>query len=104
MEIPIVYETSDEPECSPEYEYPPRQHISKGDSAEGDSKKSETMFPLKVKQGPQKKQPGFQAHIVCLTPWVNGEQPGQISALSINSSYGLYVYSPALSIPSLEIF
>lgn len=45
--------------------------------------------PLKVKTGPQKKPPGFQAQLVCLTPSNNGEPPGQITALSINSSYGL---------------
>lgn len=94
LEIPISSDASDDTEFSPEYEYPVRPHLgaaSKGDSGEGDSKKSsqEIMFPLKVKPGPQKKQPGFQAHMVCLTPWVNGESPGPITALSINSSYGL---------------
>nr|CAD7401419.1 unnamed protein product [Timema poppensis] len=48
--------------------------------------------PLRVRQGPQKKPPGFQVHIVCLTPFVNGELPGSITALSINSSYGLMTY------------
>lgn len=94
LEIPINYEPSDETELSPDHEYPVRPHLSstsKGDSGDGDSKKSsqEIMFPLKVKTGTQKKQPGFQAQIVCLTPWVNGEPPGPITALSVNSSYGL---------------
>jgi len=49
--------------------------------------------PLRVRTGPQKKPPGFQAHLVCLTPLTNGELPSQITSLSINSSYGLWVPS-----------
>lgn len=44
---------------------------------------------LKVRPGPQRKAAGFQAQIVCLTPWTNGTHPGQITALCINSNYGL---------------
>ncbi|KAK6620679.1 hypothetical protein RUM43_010974 [Polyplax serrata] len=108
LEIPISSDASDDTEFSPEYEYPVRPHLgaaSKGDSGEGDSKKSsqEIMFPLKVKPGPQKKQPGFQAHMVCLTPWVNGEPPGPITALSINSSYGLMAYGNDAGIVIVDI-
>lgn len=44
---------------------------------------------LKVRSGPQKKPPGFQAQLVCLTPCNNGIPPSHITALTINSSYGL---------------
>lgn len=44
---------------------------------------------LKVRPGPQRKSAGFQAQIVCLTPWTQGTHPGQITALCINSNYGL---------------
>lgn len=44
---------------------------------------------LKVRPGQQRKAAGFQAQIVCLTPWTNGTHPGQITALCINSNYGL---------------
>lgn len=44
---------------------------------------------LRVRQGPQRKPAGFQAQLICLTPWTNGSHPGQITSLSINSSYGL---------------
>ncbi|KAE8745861.1 hypothetical protein FOCC_FOCC007380 [Frankliniella occidentalis] len=63
----------------------------------------EYALPLKVKPGPQKKPAGFQAHIVCITPWVNGEQPGQITALSINSSYGLMAYGNESGIAVVDI-
>jgi hypothetical protein len=42
LEIPITFEISEEGDCSPDYEYPPRPTLSlasKTDSAEGESKK-----------------------------------------------------------------
>nr|CAD7441657.1 unnamed protein product [Timema bartmani] len=105
LEIPIVYETLEEGDCSPDYEYPPRPSLAAKDWNDGELKKVESCncfmqtnppveggAPLRVRQGPQKKPPGFQVHIVCLTPFVNGELPGSITALSINSSYGLMTY------------
>jgi len=29
---------------------------------------------------------------ICLTPWVNGEAPAQITCVSANSTYGLLAY------------
>lgn len=56
----------------------------------GDAKPTYEYFvPIRTKSGPQKKAPGYQVEIICLTPWVNGEPPGGISSLAINSSYGL---------------
>ncbi|XP_047102201.1 syntaxin-binding protein 5 isoform X3 [Schistocerca piceifrons] len=110
LEIPIVYDAAEEEDCSPEYEYPPRPSLtSKHESTDSDNKKgssgSSTEFatPLKVRQGPQKKPPGFQAHLVCLTPCVNGEQPCQITSLSINSSYGLMAYGTETGIVIIDI-
>ena len=39
-----------------------------------------------------KKPSGFQADLVCLTPWVNGEAPAQITCLTVNSSFSLMAY------------
>ncbi|XP_052124428.1 syntaxin-binding protein 5 isoform X5 [Frankliniella occidentalis] len=108
LEIPIVYEVSDDvAEGSPEAEYPPRpslvSHRGESNDAEGKKSSLEYALPLKVKPGPQKKPAGFQAHIVCITPWVNGEQPGQITALSINSSYGLMAYGNESGIAVVDI-
>ncbi|GFG32353.1 hypothetical protein Cfor_10913, partial [Coptotermes formosanus] len=108
LEIPITYEIPEEGDCSPEYEYPPRPSLSmasKTDSGEGDSKKSSLDYstPLRVRTGPQKKPPGFQAHLVCLTPLTNGELPSQITSLSINSSYGLMTYGTDFGIVIVDI-
>lgn len=50
---------------------------------------SEKNQPLKVKTGPQKRAAGFQATLICLTRGPNGETTENITALSLNSSYGL---------------
>ncbi|XP_020280072.1 syntaxin-binding protein 5 isoform X2 [Pseudomyrmex gracilis] len=48
--------------------------------------------PMKVKTGLQKRAPGFQATLICLTTAPSGEQPESITSLSLNSSYGLLAY------------
>ncbi|XP_066952270.1 syntaxin-binding protein 5 isoform X2 [Macrobrachium rosenbergii] len=118
LEIPIVYEVYESGDCSPEYEFPPRptlqvahspHHTAAGEASDkkpsdkkGHSqsqnhrkKKGASLdyfVPIRVRGGSQKKAAGYQADLVCLTPWVDGEPPGSISALSINSSYGLLSY------------
>lgn len=104
-----MYEIPDEGEISPDCQFSGPGSAGSGnklDILEGDSRKVfiflddndgdvccnnflQESVQLKVKTGPQKKPPGFQAQLVCLTPSNNGEPPGQITALSINSSYGL---------------
>ncbi|XP_076258837.1 syntaxin-binding protein tomosyn isoform X4 [Rhynchophorus ferrugineus] len=92
LEIPIVYEVVDE-EISPDCQFSgpgSAGSTNKLDLLDLDNKKEGLM--LKVKPGNQKKQPGFQAQLVCLTPWNNGEPPSHITSLTINSSYGLMAY------------
>ena len=45
-----------------------------------------------MRAGQVKKPSGFQADLVCLTPWVNGEAPAQITCLTVNSSFSLMAY------------
>ncbi|XP_043275947.1 syntaxin-binding protein 5 isoform X8 [Venturia canescens] len=53
---------------------------------------NESNHPLKVRGGLQKRAAGFQATLICLTSGANGEQCENITALSLNSSYGLLAY------------
>ncbi|XP_070492761.1 syntaxin-binding protein 5 isoform X6 [Chironomus tepperi] len=89
LEIPITYENTDETDVSPECEFIPRSLPKQPDSMENE-KKCDGM--LRVRPGQQRKPPGFQAQLVCLTPWTNNTHPGQITSLCINSSYGLMAY------------
>ena len=56
--------------------------------------------PLKVKTGVYRRPAGFQADMVCLSCWMDGEPPGLITALSVNSAYGLYVRTSASAFSS----
>ncbi|KAK9512357.1 hypothetical protein O3M35_000801 [Rhynocoris fuscipes] len=85
LDIPIVYETCEETECSPEADFSVRGSLNKMESTDAKIYGADYGTPVKVKQGPQKKPPGFQAILVCLSP-------APITALSINSSYGLMAY------------
>lgn len=59
LEIPIIY---DEEVCTGGFDF--------SKPSEG---RLDYFVPIRVKSGPQKKSPGYQAEIVCLTPWVNGK-------------------------------
>ncbi|CAL4082353.1 unnamed protein product, partial [Meganyctiphanes norvegica] len=83
LEIPIIYEVYETGDVSPEFEFPPRPTLQGS---------MDYFVPIHVRGGSQKKPAGYQADLVCLTPWVNGEPPGNISAITINSSYGLLSY------------
>ena len=83
LEIPIIYEVEEDWSGGQNFDF-----AKLGESAGKTG--LEYFSPIRVKTGPQKKSPGYQAELVCLTPWVDGEPPGAISALAVNSSYGLY--------------
>ncbi|XP_055371132.1 syntaxin-binding protein 5 isoform X6 [Condylostylus longicornis] len=100
LEIPISYESFEEGDVSPECEFVPRAAPKVPDAIDNE-KKNDGM--LKVRPGPQRKPPGFQAQLVCLTPWTTGSHPGQITSLSINSSYGLMAYGNEYGIAVVDI-
>ncbi|XP_033635112.1 syntaxin-binding protein 5-like isoform X1 [Asterias rubens] len=47
---------------------------------------------LKVKGGAHKRSSGFQADLCCQLVWVDGEAPSTITAVEINSCYGLLAF------------
>ncbi|XP_058838806.1 syntaxin-binding protein 5 [Topomyia yanbarensis] len=99
LDVPISYENLVQLD-SPDYEFIPKT-LPKLNELEECEKKCNGM--LKVKSGPQKKQPGFQAQLVCITPWTHGTHPGQITALTINSSYGLMAYGNEYGLAVIDI-
>ncbi|XP_055586546.1 syntaxin-binding protein 5 isoform X3 [Uranotaenia lowii] len=100
LEILISYENAVEQEASPECEFIPKSLPRQTDSLENEKKCN---GPLKVKSGPQKKPPGFQAQLVCITSWSKGTQPGQITALTLNSSFGLMAYGNEYGLSVVDI-
>nr|XP_023016179.1 syntaxin-binding protein 5 isoform X4 [Leptinotarsa decemlineata] len=104
LEVPIIYEVPEEAENSPDCQFSGPGSAGSGnkmDMLDFDNKKEGAT--LKVKSGSQKKLPGFQAQLVCLTPWNNGEPPSHITSLSVNSSYGLMAYGNDAGIVIIDI-
>lgn len=77
----MLADPSKDTERSPDFDF-----SNTSDDPEANFEKNQ---PLKVKTGLQKRAAGFQATLVCLTHGPNGELPESITALSLNSSYGL---------------
>lgn len=125
MEIPIVYEVSNlsqgvgggnsggSPSGPHHFEFPPRPmlHVASQTSAYTDPGEGfnfekvtyEYFSPLKLRSGSQKKQPGYHAELVCLTPWVNGEAPTPVGCLSVNSNFGLMAYGNGSGLVIVDI-
>lgn len=90
LDIPITYETFDDAEGSPNPDFEFGGGGSGGRSVPVAGKPCEGGDGmLRVRQGALRKPPGFQAQLVCLSPWTNGCHPGQITAITINSHLGL---------------
>ncbi|XP_012216571.1 syntaxin-binding protein 5 isoform X9 [Linepithema humile] len=85
LEICLSADPGREGDNSPDRESPATGNIV-------ESKITEFNHPLKVKTGLQKRAAGFQATLICLTTAPSGEQPENITSLSLNSSYGLLAY------------
>jgi syntaxin-binding protein 5 len=52
---------------------------------------TEQITALKVRPGARKWPAGYQADLVCILGYIDGEPPGNITVMSLNSSYGLWV-------------
>ncbi|XP_076639827.1 syntaxin-binding protein tomosyn isoform X10 [Colletes latitarsis] len=87
LEISLTAEPGKEVESSSDHDSP-----AGNTSGNNETKNPEVHQALKVKSGLQKRAPGFQATLICLMVAASGEQPENITALSLNSSYGLMAY------------
>ncbi|XP_014214467.1 syntaxin-binding protein 5-like [Copidosoma floridanum] len=82
LEVSLAANPSKDTENSPDFDF-----SNLGcDDPKANAEKNQ---PLKVRTGLQKRAPGFQASLICITMGPNGELPESITALSLNSSYGL---------------
>ncbi|XP_070166784.1 syntaxin-binding protein 5 isoform X11 [Polyergus mexicanus] len=88
LEICLSVDPGKEADNSPDRESPATGNIV----GNVESKNTDFNHPLKIKTGLQKRAAGFQATLICLTTAPSGEQPENITSLSLNSSYGLLAY------------
>ncbi|OWF48268.1 Syntaxin-binding protein 5 [Mizuhopecten yessoensis] len=106
LDISIIYEVFDDLD-SPDYDYPKpslavvsqQQHSGSMGSYSSNtsdsvkvSNKIETGTSLKVRPGSKKYNAGFYPDLVCLLNWLDNEHPGNITNISVNSSYGLLAF------------
>ncbi|XP_043235839.1 syntaxin-binding protein 5-like isoform X16 [Amphibalanus amphitrite] len=92
LEIPIVYETYGDSDRDPP-SGDPAVTVRPADTIAGvNGKKAELSLPVRCRSGPIRRPPGFHPELVCITPAVNGEPPGVISSVAVNSAYGLLAY------------
>ncbi|KAK9309877.1 hypothetical protein QLX08_000672 [Tetragonisca angustula] len=98
LEISLTADPVKEVESSSDHDSP-----AGNTSGSSESKNNESNQSLKVKTGLQKRAAGFQATLVCLTITNSGEQTENITALSLNSSYGLMAYGNESGIVIIDI-
>ncbi|RUS70838.1 hypothetical protein EGW08_021397, partial [Elysia chlorotica] len=100
LEFSIVYEVYDELD-SPDFDFskPSLSVMGQHSSSMGsyssntsDNAKGETVTSVKAKSGSRRWGPGFLPDMVCILCWVDGEPPGNITVMSLNSSYGLLAF------------
>ncbi|XP_078039942.1 syntaxin-binding protein tomosyn isoform X7 [Augochlora pura] len=98
LEISLTPDQPKEVESSSDHDSP-----AGNTSGSSETKNSESNQPLKVKGGLQKRAAGFQATLICLTVAPSGEQPENITALSLNTSYGLMAYGNETGLVVIDI-
>ncbi|XP_053396743.1 syntaxin-binding protein 5-like isoform X2 [Mercenaria mercenaria] len=72
-------------------------------SYSSDSTKPEQITALRVRSGARKWVAGYQPDIVCLLTWMDSEHPGNITSISINSSYGLLAFGNESGLAIVDI-
>ncbi|XP_036677277.2 syntaxin-binding protein 5 isoform X6 [Drosophila suzukii] len=100
LEIPILYENFDDIYgTSPECDFLTGHQVQKAESSDSDKT---TECSLKVRFGAQRKPPGFQSQLVCLTTGPNRRNV-QVTSLCISSSYGLMAYGTEYGLVIIDI-
>ncbi|GFQ88765.1 syntaxin-binding protein 5 [Trichonephila clavata] len=107
LEIPVFYETEediDNPDIDIAAAYQQVKNENQSSTCNSDGAKLHCGYiPTKVKSGILKKNPGFQAEIVCLAPVINRDSPLHITALTINTSIGLMAYGSECGLAIVDI-
>uniref|UniRef100_A0A7I4KK62 LLGL domain-containing protein n=1 Tax=Brugia malayi TaxID=6279 RepID=A0A7I4KK62_BRUMA len=71
------------------------------DTSEGST--NDGYFPLKVKGGVLRRLAGYQPDLVCMVPWRNASQPETITAVALNSAYGIIALGTSSSLTLIDL-
>ncbi|CAL1261845.1 unnamed protein product [Larinioides sclopetarius] len=107
LEIPVFYETDedlDNPDADVAAAYQQVKSENQNSASNSDGVRTHCGYiPTKVKSGVLKRNPGFQAEIVCLAPVINKNTPLHITALTINAAIGLIAYGSECGLAIVDI-
>ncbi|XP_015911714.1 syntaxin-binding protein 5 isoform X2 [Parasteatoda tepidariorum] len=99
LEIPVFYETDEDPD-NPEGDASSSQNVTPQAEA---AKTTCGYYPTKVKASNSKRNPGFQADLVCLAPVINRDSPQHITALTVNTTIGLMSYGSEYGLTIVDL-
>uniref|UniRef100_A0A1I7V5R1 WD_REPEATS_REGION domain-containing protein n=1 Tax=Loa loa TaxID=7209 RepID=A0A1I7V5R1_LOALO len=71
------------------------------DTSEGST--HDGYFPLKVRGGVLRRLAGYQPDLVCMVPWRNVSQPEAITAMALNSAYGIIALGTSGSLTLIDL-
>jgi hypothetical protein len=60
-------------------------------------------LPLKVRGGALRRPAGYQPELVCQIPWIAGQTPEKITAIALNSAYGVIAIGTATGMALVDI-
>lgn len=60
-------------------------------------------MPLKVRGGAVRRPTGYQPELVCQIPWNGGQTPERITALALNSAFGVVAIGTASGIALVDV-
>lgn len=60
-------------------------------------------IPLKVRGGAIRRPTGYQPELVCQIPWINSQVPERITALGLNSAFGIIAIGTANGVALVDI-
>ncbi|VDM96940.1 unnamed protein product [Thelazia callipaeda] len=59
-------------------------------------------FPMKVRGGVLRRPAGYQPDLVCMFPWINGSQADDITAIALNSAYGVIAIGTSMTLTLVD--
>jgi syntaxin-binding protein 5 len=60
-------------------------------------------IPIKVRGGHLRRPAGYQPELVCQIPWPNNETPEQLTAIALNSTYGVIAIGTSVGMALVDI-
>ena len=86
-----------------------RKQLETTDSRDSNSTATSTgsdvteQTPIKVRGGFMRRPAGYQPELVCMIPWIGGHTPEKITAIALNSAYGVLAVGTTAGMALVDI-